>query len=402
MRKLILLFTAGLWFCAHPVQAKTPVMKNTYIDTAIRFADSEMKRFPQAWQLDHGKRLFFGYAQGLGALAMLNMWKATGQQKYYDYVAQWADTLIANNGNIYKYSKKNFHLDFIAPGKVLFDIYKQTHQEKYKIALDNLIDQLKKQPRTKDGGYWHKDIYPNQMWLDGIYMASPFMAQYGQTFNQAQWTDEALKQSLLCHLHCYDSASGLYYHAWDETKTQKWANPQTGQSPNFWGRSIGWYFMAIVDILDFIPPKHPKRPELIKIIRNLATVLPRYQHDGLWYQIIDQPQRKGNYPEASVNTQVMYAYAKAINKGYLSSQYAKYPAACYQAICSKLLKQNKDSTLTLTQCCSVAGLGGTPYRDGSYEYYIGENIRDNDAKATGPFIMACIELSKAVKNQKQK
>lgn len=160
--------------------------------------------------------------------------------------------------------------------------------------------------------------------------------------------------------------------------------------------------MAIVDILDFIPPKHPKRPELIKIIRNLATVLPRYQHDGLWYQIIDQPQRKGNYPEASVNTQVMYAYAKAINKGYLSSQYAKYPAACYQAICSKLLKQNKDSTLTLTQCCSVAGLGGTPYRDGSYEYYIGENIRDNDAKATGPFIMACIELSKAVKNQKQK
>lgn len=365
--------------------------KDTY---ARRFADSEMRRFPEAWQLDHGKRLYFGYSQGLGCLAMLQLWKTTGDNRYFDYVKQWADTIINDNGDIHLYNVKSYNIDYINPGKVLFDVYKQTGDKKYKLAMDKLIDQMKNHPRTSDGGYWHKLIYEHQIWLDGIYMASPYMAQYGAEFNQPEWIDEAIKQITLCQKHTYDSVTGLNYHAWDESKSQRWANPETGHSPNFWGRSIGWYFMAVVDALDFIPANHPRRNELIAIVQGLADTLPKYQRNGLWYQILDQPERKGNFPEASVTTQCMYAYAKAVNKGYIDKKYRTYAEKALKGLQDKLLVENPDGTLTLTRCCAVSGLGGSPYRDGSFEYYIGERMRDNDAKATGPFIMGCIELDK--------
>jgi unsaturated rhamnogalacturonyl hydrolase len=353
-----------------------------------------MRRFPEAWQLDHGKRLYFGYSQGLGCLAMLQVWKNTGNKLYFDYVKQWADTIINEQGDIHLYDVKTYNIDYINPGKVLFDVYKQTGNKKYKLAMDKLIDQMKDHPRTSDGGYWHKFIYKHQMWLDGIYMASPFMAQYGMEFNQPEWIDEAIKQITLCHKHTYDSITGLYYHAWDESKSQAWANPETGHSPNFWGRSIGWYFMAVVDALDFIPEKHVRRPELIAIVQGLADALPKYQRNGLWSQVIDQPERIGNFPEASVTTQCMYAYSKAVNKGYIHKKYRTYAKRALKGLQEKLLIENQDGTLSLTRCCAVSGLGGNPYRDGSFEYYIGERIRDNDAKATGPFIMGCIELGK--------
>jgi unsaturated rhamnogalacturonyl hydrolase len=361
---------------------------------AKQFADSEMKRFPKAWQLDYGKRPFFGYAQGVGCSAMLQLWKSTGDDRYFNYVKEYADSLISNNGDIALYDKESYNIDYVNSGKILFAIYKKTGEKKYRLAMDNLIEQLKNQPRTSDGGYWHKKIYPKQIWLDGIYMASPFMAQYGATFNQPQWIDEAIKQITLCHKHCHDSITGLYFHAWDESKTQRWANPQTGHSPNFWGRSIGWYFMAVVDALDFIPTNYPQRGELISIIQGLSDALPKYQRNGLWYQVIDQPERTGNFPEASVTTQCMYAYTKAVNKGYISKKYRVYAEKAFTGIKKQLLIKNADGTLTLTRCCAVGGLGGNPYRDGSFEYYIGEKMRDNDSKATGPFIMGCIELGK--------
>ena len=176
-----------------------------------------------------------------------------------------------------------------------------------------------------------------------------------------------MKQFRLCHKHTYDAKTGLYHHAWDESKSQRWANPETGHSPNFWGRSIGWWFMALVDALDYIPENHPGRADMIGYIRGLAETLPKYQDKaGLWYQVIDQPKRKGNFPAE-----------KAL-----------------QGLKDKLLVEKQDGTLTLTRCCQVGGLGGHPYRDGSFEYYIGEKMRDNDAKATGPFIMGCLELEK--------
>lgn len=362
---------------------------------AIRFADSEMSRFPEAWQLDHGKRLFFGYSQGVGCCAMLKLWKATGNRKYYDYVREWADTIVNGKGEIYLYRMDDYNLDFINPGKVLFDVYRETGDKKYKKAMDVLVRQLSRHPRTLEGAFWHKLVYQHQIWLDGLYMASPFLAQYGAEFNKPELIDDAVNQFLICARHTYDEKTGLYYHAWDESHRQRWANPLTGQSPNFWGRSMGWWFMALVDMLDYVPQDHVYRPELLRIINNLAQVLPAYQDaDGLWYQVLDQPQREGNFPEASVTSMFMYAYAKAVNKGYIAADYRKVAEKAFNGLMKTLIRENPDKTLTLTRCCAVGGLGGKPYRDGSFEYYIGERMRDNDAKATGPFIMGCIELGK--------
>lgn len=358
-----------------------------------KFADSEMRRFPQAWQLDHGKRLFFGYAQGVGCCAMLDMWKATGDKRYFDYVEEWGDTIINDKGEIYKYDMATYNLDFINPGKVLFDLYRETRDVKYKKAMDVLVKQLEHHPRTLKGGFWHKLVYQHQMWLDGLYMASPFLAQYGAEFNRPDLIDEAVKQFRLCHEYTYDARTGLYYHAWDESKSQRWANPETGHSPNFWGRSIGWWFMALVDALDYIPENHPGRADMIGWIQGLAEMLPKYQDkNGLWYQVIDQPKREGNFPEASVTSQCMYAYAKAVNKGYIDKKYRAVAEKAFKGLNDKLMRENADGTLTLTRCCQVGGLGGNPYRDGSFEYYIGEKMRDNDAKATGPYIMGCLQL----------
>ena len=363
--------------------------------TAIRFADSEMKRAPEAWQLDHGKRLYFGYGQGVSTLAMLKIWKETGDDKYLNYVVEWADTLINNEGEIHLYRVETYNIDYINSGKVLFDVYSETGNEKYKLAMDRLVNQMKNHPRTHEGVFWHKLIYPHQIWLDGLYMGSPFLAQYAVTFNKPEMIDDVMNQFIITAKHTYDEATGLYYHAWDESRNQLWANNETGQSPNFWGRSIGWWFMALVDVLDFIPADHPQRPELINMIQGLADTLPHYQDEtGLWYQILDQGDREGNYLEASVSSMFMYSIAKAVNKGYIDTKYRAIAEKAYDGLMNELIVVNEDNTLTLTQCNSVGGLGGNPYRDGSFEYYISEKIRDNDSKATGPFIMGCLELGK--------
>lgn len=363
--------------------------------TAFQFANSEMKRFPEAWQLDHGKRLYFGYSQGLGCQAMLAVWKKTGDRKYLDYVIDWADTLINDKGEIHLYKVEAYNIDYIKSGTILFDVWKQTGNNKYKLAMDRLVEQMKNHPRTHEGAFWHKLVYPHQIWLDGLYMGSPFLAQYAATFNKPELMNDVMNQFLVCAKRTYDPATGLYYHAWDESKSQSWANKHTGQSPNFWGRSIGWWFMALVDVLDFVPANHPQRPELIKIIKNLSPVLPRYQHKtGLWYQVLDKGDKHGNYLEASVSAMFMYSYAKAVNKGYIVKKYKGIAEKAYKGLMENLIIKNSDGTLTLTKCCAVAGLGGNPYRDGSFEYYINERIRDNDAKATGPFIMGCLQLNK--------
>lgn len=370
-------------------------IKDDYFSCAKRFAESEMIRFPKAYQLDHGKRLFWGYAQGVGTLSMLKMWKITGDDKYFNYVEEWADSLINDDGDIHLYTVETYNIDFINSGKILFDLYNKTKNKKYKLAMDLLVKQMKNHPRTLEGGYWHKLIYQHQIWLDGIYMASPFLAQYGKEFKQPEWIDEAVKQISICHKNTFDPNTGLYHHAWDESMSQAWANPDTGHSPNFWGRSIGWWFMAMVDALDYIPKDHKGYNNIVTWINGLAESLIEYQdEDGLWYQVIDQPEREGNFPEASVTTQLMYSYAKAVNKGYINREYGVYAQKAFNGLKKELLIENpEDGTLTLTQCCQVGGLGGNPYRDGSFEYYINEKMRDNDAKATGPFIMGCLELS---------
>lgn len=363
--------------------------------TGVLFADSEMKRFPQAWQLDHGKRLYFGYAQGVGCTAMLQVWKETGDRKYFDYVEQWGDTIINDKGEIHLYKVETYNVDYINSGKILFDLYKETGKEKYKLAMDLLVKQLKNHPRTHEGVFWHKLIYPHQIWLDGLYMADPFLAQYAVTFNELDWINDVVNQFLVTAKRTYDFKTGLYYHAYDESRNQLWANKITGHSPNFWGRSIGWWFMAVVDVLDFIPENHPQRGDLIKIIQGLADALPNYQDaDGLWYQVMDKPNYKGNYQEASASSMFMYGYAKSVKKGYLDKNYLTIAEKAYNGIMNVLMTKNADGTLTLRNCCAVSGLGGHPYRDGSVDYYVNERVRENDSKATGPFIMGCLYLGK--------
>jgi unsaturated rhamnogalacturonyl hydrolase len=274
-------------------------------------------------------------------------------------------------------------------------LYKETKLPKFKIALDSLRGQMKTHPRTNEGVFFHKKIYQHQIWLDGLYMGDPFLAEYAVTFNEPALLDDAINQLLIGAKRTYDAKTGLYYHAYDESRQQLWADKTTGHSPNFWGRSIGWFFMAVVDMLDYVPQNHPKRPELIAIAKGLTDALSNYQDkDGLWYQVVDQPTREGNYAEASASSMYMYAIAKAVNKGYIAKKYKIIALKAFNGLTQKLIKTNADGTLSLTHCCAVAGLGGNPYRDGSYEYYIHEKIRDNDTKATGPFIMGCIELGK--------
>jgi unsaturated rhamnogalacturonyl hydrolase len=364
-------------------------------NTGILFADSEMKRFPEAWRLDYGKRLYFGYSQGLGCLSLLKVWKQTNDRKYFDYVAEWADSLINEKGEIHLYKAEAYNIDYINSGKVLFDIYDETGDTKYKLAMDRLVAQMKMHPRTHEGAFWHKLIYSHQIWLDGLYMCAPFLAEYAVRFNHPELTDDVINQFIVCAKHTYDNKTGLYYHAWDESRKQRWANKQTGQSPHFWGRAMGWWIMALTDVLDFIPENHPQRPALLKILNDLAETLPKYQDKtGLWYQIIDKCGEKGNYLEASVSSMFMYAFAKAANKGYIDKKYRKIAEDTYDGLMKNLIVENADGTLSLSNCCAVAGLGGNPYRDGSFEYYINEQVRDNDTKATGPFIMGCLELGK--------
>lgn len=362
----------------------------------VRMADSEMKRFPEAWQIDWAKRPVFGYCQGVVALAMLKTWKATGDEKYYRYVEQYADTMVRNDGTILNYDYVNGprNVDMINTGKILFDMYDRTHDPKYKKAMDMLYDAMMDHPRNSLGGFWHKERYPWQMWLDGIYMASPYLAQYASVNNKPELLNDVLMQFMLVHNFMHDPATGLYFHAWDEKKEQKWCDPETGLSHNFWGRSIGWLFMALVDVLDFVPENHPLRPALISMAGNLTNSLNRYQRDGVWYQVVDMPDREGNYKEATASAMFMYAIAKAAKRGYIDKRYMKMATEAYDGIMRNLFRTDDDGTVNITGCCMVAGLGGDPYRDGSFEYYMSEPIRDNDPKATGPFIMGCIELDK--------
>lgn len=362
----------------------------------IRMADSEMKRFPEAWQIDWAKRPTFGYCHGVVTLAMLQVWQKTHDEKYYDYVAQYADMMVDENGHIlnYDYVNGKHNLDMVNTGKILFIVYERSKNPKYKKAMDMLFHFMMKHPRNSLGGFWHKEVYPWQMWLDGLYMASPYLAQYAVVNNQPELMDDVIKQFMIVREYMYDPVTGLYFHAWDEKKEQKWCDSKTGLSHQFWGRSVGWWYMALVDVLDFVPENHPNRQALIDMVNGLTKAIPNFQHEGLWYQILNLEDREGNYQEASVSSMFMYAVAKAVNKGYIDQKYKKIARDAYKGLMNKLIRIDQDGTVNITQCCMVAGLGGKSHRDGSFEYYISEPIRENDPKATGPFIMGCIELNK--------
>ncbi|HEY0862981.1 MAG TPA: glycoside hydrolase family 88 protein [Lacunisphaera sp.] len=373
----------------------------TPLEWSVKLADSEMART--------GDKHFFGgsnpraridYTTAFFGTSLVRLADRTGKPAYADYGLKFGTSFVAADGSIHTYKLEDYNIDSIPPGKVLLLAWERGDRSPaLKKAIDALYGQMQKHPRTSDGGYWHKLRYPNQMWLDGLFMASPFLAHYGKVFEEPAAFDEVAKQILLMDKHGYDAKTGLYYHAWDETRSRPWANKQTGQSPNFWGRAVGWYGMAIVDSLDFFSPTHPEVEHINEVLRKVADGIVRWQDPktGLWWQVLDQGERQGNYLEATASSMFVYTLAKGINRGYLPRE--KYLPALlkgYEGILRDFIRHNPDNSISLTRCCQVAGLDytnskGQP-RDGSFDYYVGEPIVDNDLKGIPAFILAGIEL----------
>ncbi|HSP17825.1 MAG TPA: pectinesterase family protein [Thermoanaerobaculia bacterium] len=364
---------------------------------SARTAESVMKRTPDPLMLDTTDRPAWNYTQGLVLGAILEVAQRCGDERYWKYVLAYYDPMIGGDGTIRGYRRDEYSLDRINAGKVLFPLYAKTHEEKYRKAIEALRQQLREQPRTSEGGFWHKKRYPHQMWLDGLYMAAPFLAQYAKEFNEPATFDDVINQFVLMEKHARDPKNGLLYHGWDESREQKWADPKTGTSPSFWGRAMGWYAMALVDTLDFLPLDHPRRPELIAILQRLAEAITRVQDpkSGVWWQVLDQGGRKGNYLEASVSTMFSSALMKAARLGYLDGKYGDAGRRAYAGIVKTFIEVDKEGLVDIHHVCQVAGLGGDPekerYRDGTYEYYVNEKVRSNDPKAVGPFIFASLE-----------
>jgi len=357
---------------------------------SVRMANSVMKRYSP-----YSERWCYEYGVILKSLEQV--WLRSGEERYYDYIKENVDRFVDSEGDINTYKISEYNLDQINAGKILFPLYARTGDERYRKAAYLLREQLKNHPRTGEGGFWHKKIYPHQMWLDGIYMASPFYAEFAQSFDEPEGFDDVAHQTLLIEEHTRDPKTGLLYHGWDESKSQKWASPETGCSPMFWGRSMGWYAMGIVDILDYLPQDHPQRGKIIAIFGNMISALAavRDQATGLWYQVLDQGDREGNYLEASASCMVVYAVAKGVRKGYLDTKYLDVAERGYTGILGHFVEVDDQGLVNLHGICSVAGLGGDPYRDGSYEYYISEKVVTNDYKGVGPFILASIEMERA-------
>lgn len=385
--KTPLLLISGLLLGA-AAHAETP------IEWSKRMGDSQLDRFGEKANYKEGKK--WDYALHVTLYGMQELSDYTKEPKYAKFVEKSTSTWITPEGGISGFKIEDYNIDNIAPGRTLLNLYKQTGDERYKKAADLLHSQFEKHPRTDEGGFWHKKRYTSQMWLDGLYMGQPFYAKYTQLYgkkNDPAWDDIA-KQFKLIDKNLYDPKSGLYWHGWDEKKVQNWADKETGRSKNFWGRAVGWWVMAQVETLESFPKDHPARPELAAILKKTADGIVKWQDSktGLWWQVMDQGDRKGNYLEGTATAMFVYSLAKAVRDGDLPKSYLDTAVKGYAGMIGQLTRVGDKGDVNLTQCCEVAGLGQPDKRDGTFEYYISEPIIENDFKGLGPFIQAGIEL----------
>lgn len=355
---------------------------------SVRMAESIMARRP-------GSYGSWDYVTGTVLRGFEELWRKTGDERYYQYIKYTVDGVVNENGTINGYRVSDYNIDEINEGRMVLLLYKETGLEKYKKAAELLRSQLRDHPRTSEGGFWHKERYPWQMWLDGLYMGNPFYAEYGLLFDEPEDFDDVVLQLTLMEKHARDPNTGLLYHGWDESREQDWADPLTGCSPSFWGRAIGWYAMALVDVLDYLPLDHTGRDSVIAIISRLAEAMTAFQDEnsGVWWQVVDQGGREGNYLESSVSCMMVYALGKAIRKGYINETYQPAVIKAYQGILNEFITENTDTSINLIQTCTTAGLGYG--RDGSYDYYVyGTTISVNDGKGVGPFTTASLEIER--------
>jgi unsaturated rhamnogalacturonyl hydrolase len=353
-----------------------------------------MEIWKDSMNVKEGRPVHWAYDQGVVLEGIAGLWRNTADASYFNYIKKSMDYFVTNDGNIKMYKPSEYNIDHVKNGRSLLLLYKVTNDIKYYKAAKLLRNQLKTHPRTSEGGFWHKQIYPNQMWLDGLYMGQPFYAEYAATFNEPEAFDDIANQFIIMEKHSRDVKTGLLYHGWDESKEQQWADKTTGRSPNFWGRAMGWYSIALIDVLDNFPQSHPKHDTLVAILNRLATAVKKVQDPvtGLWFDILDKATSPGNYVEASVSCMFVYALTKGVRKGYLPSSYLKVTQKAYEGIKKEFIEKRAEGKVNLKGTVNVSGLGGKPYRDGSFEYYMSEKVITNDPKGVGAFIMAANEM----------
>ncbi len=377
------------------VTSKTRELLNRYIERLMNDSTPDLP----IWNIESikgGKKPAWNYIDGCMMTSLLNLYNLNHDEKYFDFVEHFVDYYVFDDGSIRGYDKETYNLDNINEGRVLFELYERTKKEKYKKAIDLLYSQLKEQPRTKEGNFFHKAIYHDQVWLDGLYMAQPFYTLYA-LHNNPSLIDDILNQFQNVYHIMFDQEKELYYHGYDSSKTMFWANKNTGLSKSFWLRSIGWYTVALIDVYDFLS-EDPRKEQIKEIFIHTIKGLCRYLNKDkyMFYQVVDQGEKEGNYLESSGSSMIAYAILKGVRLNVLTQDYKEIGLKIFQGICDEYLSE-EDGTLNLGGICLSAGLGPekSPKRDGTFEYYISEPIVKNDAKGVGPLVMAYIEVIRA-------
>lgn len=369
------------------------------LELAKRLAVSEIARRGDSlayggWDAVSERPSAWNYTTGLLAQAMDELGAASGDARFTDYARRTIESYVTADGAIRTYDPTEYNIDQINSGKMLLRLHARDPQPRYRAAIDALASQLEKHPRTAEGAFWHKQRYPDQLWLDGVYMGMPFLAGVGRLDGDERKIEEAVREVSIARSHLRDPATGLYFHAWDEARRQAWADPRSGRSRQFWGRGLGWYAMALVDLLDLVPrEKSALRAPLLEIVPELAASLVKVQDEGgVWYQILDRPGEPGNYREASASAMFTYFLAKGVRAGYLPATYEPAARKAWAGLVREFVAERADGALDLRNVCAVGGLGYG--RDGSYRYYMSEPVIANDPKGLGPAILAGIEISK--------
>ncbi|MBR1547171.1 MAG: glycoside hydrolase family 88 protein [Prevotella sp.] len=408
-KKQVSLFCARLFVTLHPMRKICVMMvlaamamtasAQAYSHYSEWLVASEMQRVAHPYNLDFSpSKARWSYTMGIELESMLDTWLRYGDDRILSYIGEYPEKMISQKGAITGYKYSDFNLDNVRTGRFILRWYQRWPERKDSIAIDEMFRQLENQPRTNEGVWWHKDIYAWQVWLDGIYMGLPFYtmaAPWLRAGKERQYYDDAVDQIVKTDQRTYDEATRLWKHAWDERHTMFWANKDTGLSQHTWGRALGWFAMALVEVLDALPQDYERRAEVTAIFEKVMRSVVEYQQkdSGVWYDVLDVDDAR-NYLEATCSSMFAYCLLKGSRLGYLDDSYRQAGLKAYRGIVKEFVKRNADGTISLSKCCSVSGLGpdSNPKRDGSFEYYMSEPVRDNDAKGVGPFVWASLEM----------
>lgn len=371
-----------------------PVIEQ-YIDELIERSTLDVP----VWNIEKAKsglKAGWNYIDGCMILALLETYNTTGEKKYLDFADAFIDHRVQEDGTIAGYSVEEYNIDNVNAGKTLFQLYDITGKEKYKKAIDLIYSQIKGQPRTEEGNFWHKKIYPNQVWLDGLYMGQPFYMEYETRFNDRKHYADIFSQFANVVKYMRDEETGLYYHGYDASKSVFWCDKETGLSKNFWLRAIGWYSMALLDTLSKTEPEgfEAEYDNLKKVFKELIDSLLKYQDEsGMWYQLPALGQKEPNYLETSGSAILAFSILRGVRLGFLPESYRAYGVKAFDGIRNRYMK-TEDGRLHLGGICLVAGLGpaNNTRRDGSFAYYMSEPVVEDDAKGVGPFLLAYTEI----------